>query len=231
MVPRLCLFAIVLSLAPSLLSANEHLFISGGPALRYFERHKVNTHDRFWGNFIHAAVLRHKEIAPSIPPGDTFTWLVFRPAYATRTPEAQTDLIAETERRIRPTGAKIIWFNNRDELIQYLNHGQDRSKVKIARLEYFGHSNKRNWMFDYSNRLDGAVAEPLCLHIDHLRQIKSSIFARGAYTRSWGCHSGEEYSAAWLRATGVRMLGAVGKTDYSGGGIPTISTPGGYWTQ
>lgn len=228
---RLLLLTILLCQAPALVRADEHIFVSGGPALRYFERHKVSSHDRFWGNFIHAAVLRHKQIADSIPAGDTFTWLVYRPGYASRTPEAEFDLLTEVERRIRPTGATIVWFDTRDQLVQYLNRGQDRSKIKIARLEYFGHSNKRNWMFDYSNRLDGAVAEPLCLHISHLRQIKSSSFARGAYTRSWGCHSGEEYSAAWQRATGVRMVGAVSKTDYSGGGIPIISTPGGYWTQ
>jgi hypothetical protein len=213
------------------LRAQEHIFISGGPALRYFERHKVNTHDVFWGNFIQAAIVRHRQIAPTLPAGHLFTWLIFRPAYERRVPEAKFDLIAEVEKRIQPTGARIVWFHDRDELIRYLNEGQDRSKIKISRLEYFGHSNKRNWMFDYSNRLDGAVAEPACLHLRDLPKIKRTAFAPDAYTRSWGCHSGEEYSGAWLKSTGVPMVGAIGKTDYSNGGIPFISTPGGRWTQ
>lgn len=228
---RILLLALLSISGPSVVRANEQIFISGGPALRYFERHKVSSHDKFWGNFIHAAVLRHKQIADTIPAGDTFTWLVFRPGYEARSREAEFDVPAEVENLIRPTGAKVVWFNNRDELINYLNRGQDRDKIKISRLEYFGHSNKRNWMFDYSNRLDGAVAEPLCLHLRDLSKIKSSSFAPGAYAQSWGCHSGEEYSAAWLKATGVRMVGAVGKTDYSGGGIPVLSTAGGYWTK
>lgn len=212
-------------------AAQEHLFVSGGPALRYFERHKVNTHDRFWGNFIQSALVRHKQIASTIPQGDLFTWLVFRPGYESRSREAETSLVAEVERLIQPTGAKVVWFSSRDEFIDYINRGQDRSQIKIARLEYFGHSNKLNWMFDYSNRLDGAVAEPMCLHVRDLRKLNRGAFASGGYAHSWGCHSGEAYSEAWQRATGVRMVGAVGKTNYSSGGIPFISTPGGYWTK
>jgi len=212
-------------------AAEEHIFISGGPALRYFERHKVNTHDVFWGNFIQAALVRHKQIAPSIPPGARFTWMVFRPGYERRTPEAQFDLLAEVEKRIAPTGASVVWFSHRDELIDYLNRGQDRKVLKIARVEYFGHSNKRNWMFDYSSRLDGAVADFGCLHVRDLPKIRKDVFTPGAYARSWGCHSGEEYSGAWQKSTGVPMVGAIGKTDYSNGGIPFLSTPGGRWTQ
>ncbi|MDX6767201.1 MAG: hypothetical protein SFU85_10470 [Candidatus Methylacidiphilales bacterium] len=224
----LCHFSLFLSPA---LRADEQIFVSGGPALRYFEKHKVSSHDKFWGNFIHAGVLRYNQIKEEIPKEDTFTWMVFRPSYESRMTEAEFDVITEVENRIRPTGAKVVWFSSRDEFIEYINRGQDRSKVKISRLEYFGHSNKRNWMFDYSNRLDGAVAAPLCLHINDLPKLNHKSFAPNAYTRSWGCHSGEEYTNAWQRATGARMIGAVGKTDYSGGGIPVISTPGGYWTK
>lgn len=213
------------------LSADEHIFVSGGPALRFFERHKVNTHDRYWGNFIQGALPRWRQIRGEIKDSEAFTWMLFRPGYITRGKEQNQDLIAEAERMIAPTGAKIIWFNDRDELLHYINHGQDRRKIKIARLEYFGHSNKKNFMFDYSNRLDGAVAEPKSLHLRDLSKINRSAFRSDAYCRSWGCHSGEEYSAAWRRAVGVPMLGAVGKTDYSSGGLPVISTPGGRWVQ
>jgi hypothetical protein len=175
--------------------------------------------------------VRIQELQKTLPPGTSLTWLVYRDAYVRRAREDAQPLTAHVE-SVRDTyGVRLVWFRTGDDVIGYINNGMNRRNMKVSGFEYFGHSNKRNWMFDYSNRLDGGVAEPLCLHIDHLRQIKSSSFARGAYARSWGCHSGEEYSAAWARATGVRMIGAVGKTDYSGGGIPIISTAGGYWTQ
>lgn len=230
--PRFAGILLLLGLLTLPLSAaEEHIFISGGPALRYFERHKVNTHDVFWGNFIQAGQMRYRQIAPDLPPDARFTWLVFRPGYERRGPEAQTDLIAEVEKRIQPTGATLIWFSHRDELIHYLNEGHDRRQLPIARIEYFGHSNKRNWMFDYSNQLDGAVADYGCLHVKDLPKIRRSIFTPDAYAQSWGCHSGEEYSAAWLKSTGIHMIGAIGKTNYSNGGIPFISTPGGRWTR
>lgn len=209
---------------------DEHIFVSGGPSLRTFERFKANPHDRFWGNFITSGVARYREIQAEI--GDQpFTWLIYKPGYLRRAQESDHDLIAEIKSMIQPTGARIVWFHNRDELINYLHLGQDRSSLKIGRLEYFGHSNKRNWCFDYSNAIDGAVIESGCLHVDHLDRIRRSVFAETAYTRSWGCHSGEEFSQTWLKQTGVPMWGAIGKTDYSNGAVPVISTPGGKWTR
>jgi hypothetical protein len=45
--------------------------------------------------------------------------------------------------------------------------------------------------------------------------VKIAIFAPKALVKSWGCHTGESMSKKWRRATGVPMVGAVGKTDYS----------------
>jgi hypothetical protein len=211
--------------------ADEQIFISGGPALRFFERSKRNSHDVYWGNFIDAGLARFKEIQPEIRPGDTLTWLVFRPAYASRGGEQQTDLLAEVEKKIAPTGARLVWFDNREGLIRYLNQGMPRDEVKIARLEYFGHSNKRCWMFDYSNTLDGGSAEIYVLHMNDLAAIKRGIFSSQAYCQSWGCHSGEQYSSVWRTKLGVPLVGAIGKTDYSRGGLPILSTPQGRWSQ
>ncbi|MGF1677997.1 MAG: hypothetical protein ACFCUX_02260 [Candidatus Methylacidiphilales bacterium] len=210
--------------------ATETLFISGGPSLRVFERHKSPPHDRFWGNFITSGMAVFKQNEAEIR-ASTFTWLIFRPAYERRGQEIGHDLIKEIETMVSPTGARIVWFHDRDSLLDYLHKGQDRNKIKISRLEYFGHSNKRNWCFDYSNFVDGAVMESMCLHVKHLPAIKSTIFSPNAFTRSWGCHSGEEYSQAWFAATRTRMWGAVGKTDYSTGGVPKLSNSGGSWVQ
>ena len=98
-------------------------------------------------------------------------------------------------------------------------------------VEYFGHANKYAFVFDYSNDLDAGVAEPHMLHVKHLKKMKRSIFAKDALSTSWGCHSGEGFSLAWHRYTKTYMAGAVGKTDYSNGLVPVISTKDGYWTN
>jgi len=74
-------------------------------------------------------------------------------------------------------------------VIDYLNNGQDRSRVKIADLEFFGHSNKACWLFDYSNIIDSS--SKVWLHENELGKIRRGIFARGALVKSWSCHTGE----------------------------------------
>jgi hypothetical protein len=85
-------------------------------------------------------------------------------------------------------------------------------------------------MFDYSNRVDGGALEPLVLHVDDLEKISGSSFTPDAECVRYGCHSGEEFSQRWRMIVGRPMVGAVGKTDYSDGGMPKISKgKGGTW--
>ena len=56
-------------------------------------------------------------------------------------------------------------------------------------------------------------------------------FVRDAYVKSWGCHTGESMSKHWRDATGTRMWGAIGKTDYSTGELPALSSAGGKWVN
>ncbi|MEM1157276.1 MAG: hypothetical protein AAF649_06200 [Verrucomicrobiota bacterium] len=224
------LFLLGILLISDLEAANEKIFISGGPSLRVFERHKPAPHDRFWGNFITSGLARYQEIKGQMGD-DTFTWLIHRPGYERRGREIGHDLIQEIKNMLEPTSANIIWFHTRDELVKYLNEGNNRSRNKISHLEYFGHSNRLNWCFDYSNQLDGMVQENMCLHIRNLKQIRRGLFTKKAYTKSWGCHSGEAYSEAWYKATGAKMWGAVGKTSYYTGGVPQLSTSAGEWVQ
>src|SRR4029077_4904935 len=121
----------------------------------------------------------------------------------------------------------LIWFGPGKEVIDYLNNGQARDQVKIADFEYFGHSNRACFMFDYSNNIDSACKS--WLHEKDFRQIKPLIFARNAYIQSWGCHTGEEMSAWWYAATGTRMIGALGKTQYMMEELPILPSPGGKW--
>jgi hypothetical protein len=54
-------------------------------------------------------------------------------------------------------GINLVFFSDTSQLINYLNSGQPRDQVKIANFEFFGHSNKACFMFDYSNEIDSVV--------------------------------------------------------------------------
>jgi hypothetical protein len=114
-------------------------------------------------------------------------------------------------------------------VINYLNAGQDRRWVKVEGFEYFGHSNKAFFMFDYSSNLDSASKS--WLHESDLAKIDRRIFSRTTYVKSWGCHTGEEMSKRWFNATGTKMIGAIGKTQFMMEELPILSSPNGYWAN
>ena len=205
----------------------EFILVSGGPSLHEWEKFKAEPHDRWWGNFIRAARVRIQEIQAKSGPGAKITWLVHKPSYARRSSRQDNqDLIANIVSVRDKYGVKLVWFDEGDELIEYLNVGQPRDRVKIANFEYYGHSNRACWMFDYSNEIDSGSKS--WLHENELARIHRDIFTRDAFIKSWSCHTGESMSKKWKRATGKRMIGAIGKTDYSYGHLrnwtPTLST-------
>jgi hypothetical protein len=164
-------------------------------------------------------------------PSAQITWMVYRPGYEARGSEEGTSRISDIESvpemfaRDYKHPIRLVWFDNGQDVINYINN---RSRgVKVAGFEYFGHSNRHAFMFDYSNAVMGASRE--WLHEDELDKIERSAFATGAHCRSFGCHTGESMSQKWHRATGVRMWGVVGKTDYSISNTEAIISPGGYW--
>ena len=182
----------------------EYILVSGGPSLHEWEKFKAEPHDRWWGNFIRSARVRIQEIQAKLGPSAKITWLVHKPSYMRRASrQDKQDLIAN------------IVSDEGDELIEYLNAGQPRDRVKIANFEYYGHSNRACWMFDYSNEIDSGSKS--WLHENELGRVHRDIFTRDAFIKSWSCHTGESMSKKWKRATGKRMIGAIGKTDYSYG--------------
>ena len=217
-IPCLFLFLLVawatgVSAAPP---QKEYVLVSGGPSLMEWEKFKSEPHDRWWGNFIRAARVRIQQLQAEHGPGVAITWLVYRPGYERRGKrQDQDDLIANIISVRDRYNIKLVWFDRTDQLIDYLNHGQDRRAVKIANFEFYGHSNKACFMFDYSNEIDSA--SKVWLHEDELGRIKRGIFTRDAFIKSWGCHTGESMSKKWRAATGRRMIGAIGKTDYAYG--------------
>lgn len=209
--------------------SGEYVIVSGGPSLMVWEKYKPVAHDKWWGNFVRTARVRIQQLRAQYGPQFPITWMVYEPGYRRRSSQEQRDLIDLIRSVQRAYGLNLVFFRNGGELVSYLNNGQPRGSVKIVGFEYFGHSNKACFMFDYSNEVDSG--SKAWLHEDELRGIRRGIFAPGAYVKSWGCHSGESYVGKWYAATGVKMWGAVGKTDYSNGLEPFLSSPGGKWTR
>ena len=212
----------------------EYIIVSGGPALKEWEQYRTENHqhDKWWGNFIRTARLRVQELQKMSDNKIKITWLVYKNGYVNRQDEDGDPLIDNIISVRDKYKINLVWFNTGDELINYLNTGQNRRSVKVTGFEYFGHSNKYCFCFDYSNEVLGA--SKVFLHQSDLSKINRKVFDRGAYCKSWGCHSGESFTSAFKRSTGVKMIGALGKTDYSDTWkmiLPTVSSGSGRWTN
>jgi len=203
----------------------EYIVVSGGPSLIEWEKYKAEPHDRWWGNFIRSARVRIQQLREQYGPNAKITWLVYRPAYDRRSQQDKTDLISNIVSVRDKYNLNLVWIKSGQDVINYLNAGQPRGQVKIATFDYFGHSNRACFMFDYSNEIDSASKG--YLHESQLSAIHRGLFTKDALVKSWGCYTGESMSKLWRAATGKRMIGAVGKTDYSkcptNGWIPALS--------
>ena len=196
----------------------EYVIASGGPALRYWEEYRMpkDQHDRYWGNFIRAARIRIDQLRAQHGPAINLTWLVYRPAYESRQSEDAVKrpqylcTTAEVTTLAAERGVKLVWFNNTNFLISYLNN---RGGRKMSGFEFYGHSNRYCFLFDYSNNILGVSS--CYLHCADLHRLHRGLFTKDALVQSYGCHTGEYMSRVWKQATGHVMIGASGKTDFS----------------
>ena len=221
---RFCLF-LLLSVT---LCHGEHVIVSGGPALRKWENLRVqeDQHDRWWANFIRAATIRMDEVRTAYGPQAQVIWMVYQPGYQTRGREdgkPYTSWIAEQASKRRAT---LIWFNSSGDFLQKLN---SRPRGSVETFDFFGHSNRNAFMFDYGN--DIMATSTAWLHERDLPRIKASIFSGNAYCKSWGCHTGESMSAVWKRATGFALEGANGPTTYTVVGQGKLPVVRGRWVR
>ena len=239
---RLALFllfsiAFALTLRAQTGTASEYIVISGGPSLIEWEKFKKIPHDHWWANFVRAARIRLGELRERQGDGALVTWMVYKPGYERRgARQEKKDLLADIRSVQQKYNLNLVYFSNKQQFLDYLNGGtkqHPRDTWKIANLEYFGHSNRACFMFDYSNEIDSA--SKACLHEKELGLINRGDFAPRAFIKSWGCHTGESMSALWRKATGQRMIGAIGTTDYSGsddpGWHPKLGSSEGRWTR
>ena len=207
----------------------EYIILVGGPSLMQWEKYKTQPHDHWWANFVRAGRIRTEQLREKFGPDAKITWLVYKQGYVDRAAQEKMDLLGFIDSVREKFDLNLIYFRKGDEVINYLNNGQPREQVKIAFFEFFGHSNKACFMFDYSSNVDSACKS--WLHESELGKIKRTNFTRDALIRSWGCHTGERMSQKWHQAVGNRMWGVIGKTQYMTNELPVISTPGGKWTN
>ena len=214
----------------------EFIILVGGPSLRKWEkfRRPQDQHDRFWSNFMTSARIRTQQLRRAHGGAAKITWLVYKRGYEERAKEDGQNHLQTIQKRARQFNIRLVWFDTTDQVINYLNKGMSRRKVKIATLDFFGHSNKYCFLLDYSNEILGASR--CFLHQRDLGRIRRNIFVKEPRICSYGCHTGESMASVWRRATGTRMRGAVGKTDYgnilsNGDALPVISSEHGHWVE
>lgn len=207
----------------------EYILLVGGPSLMQWEKYKQQPHDHWWANFIRAARIRTEQLREQLGPDARITWLVYKQGYLDRGAQEHQDLVSFINSVRDKFNLKLVWFRNGDDVVNYLNAGQPRDTVKVTGFEYFGHSNKACFMFDYSSVVDSSAKA--WLHENDFRKINRGVFARDALARSFGCHTGESMAAKFRSATGVRMWGVIGKTQYMMDELPVIITQGGKWVN
>jgi len=194
------------------IASADHVIMTGGPALREWEDLRVqrDQHDRWWANFVRASTLRMVELRKAYGENAPIVWIVYRPGYQTRGKEDRqpyTTWIADLAKKRNCT---LVWVDSSSSAISAINN---RPRASIQSFDYFGHSNKYCFMLDYGNEV--MAASSAWIHERDLSRIRSSVFAKNAYCKSWGCHTAESMSKAWKSAVGINLEGALGATDYS----------------
>jgi len=212
----------------ALASAAEHVIVAGGPSLRRWEDLRVpeDRHDRWWANFIRASTLRMAEVRRAYGSDAKLVWIVHRNSYAARGREDEKPYLDWITMQAEKRRATLIWFNTTDEFIRAMNN---RPRGSIVTFDFFGHSNKHAFMFDYGS--DIMAASTSWLHERDIARIKSNIFARNAYCKSWGCHTGESMSQVWKRHLGVPLEGNIGPTTYVPVGQGEMPLGRGRWVR
>lgn len=206
----------------------EHVIVCGGPALRAWENYRTgdDQHDRWWANFVRASTLRMAELRQTYGKDAPLVWMVYKPGYEARGREDGKPYTTWIAEQATKRNATLIWFNSSSDYISKIN---SRPRKSVVTYDYFGHSNKSTFMFDYGNEIM-AVATAW-LHENDLSKLNSSIFAKGAVCKSWGCHTGASMSSVWKKKLGLPLIGAKGKTLYTMVGQGEMPSGDGGWTR
>ena len=156
---RLAIFLLLSFFAAAAAQAQqrEYIIVVGGPSLHIWEQYKGPiAHDHWWANFVHSARVRTEQLRAQLGPDAMITWLVYKPGYVDRGKQEKQDLIANINSVRDKFHLNLVYFDRGGDVINYLNNGRPREQIKISGFEFFGHSNKACFLFDYSNVVDSA---------------------------------------------------------------------------
>ena len=173
---------------------------------------------RFKYTFIEPAIKQLRELKVN-NSDNTITWMVSSTGYS----KSDRKNIENTAKKI---GVKIVWFDDKDEFINYINTGsidcsKSRGDMKISSITTFSHG------------LDGILAlgynqddeDDINIAIDDLFKINKGAFSSDVTTMLYSCNAGTptknngiSFAQAWANATGGTVKGAIGRTDY----VPTV---------
>lgn len=206
----------------------EHMIVAGGPSLRRWEDLRVpdDRHDRWWANFIRASTLRMEELIRIHGPDVKIVWIVHQRSYAARGLEDGKPYITWITGQATKRNVELIWINTTGEFIQAIN---SRPRGSIKTFDFFGHSNRHAFVLEYGSEI--MAVSSAWLHERDLPRIRSSVFSRNAFCKSWGCHTGESMSEVWRRTLGIPLEGARGKTLYTVVGQGKMPIVSGSWTR
>ncbi|MGJ8644648.1 MAG: hypothetical protein ACSHX9_14660 [Luteolibacter sp.] len=226
--PRLLKAVLVSLFLLTQASQAEHVIVCGGPALRKWENYRTSEdqHDRWWANFVRASTLRMAEVRLAYGKEAPLVWLVYKPGYVTRGREDGKPYTTWIAEQAAKRNATLIWFSSTED---YIAKHNSRPRGSVVTYDYFGHSNKYAFMFDYGNEI--MAVSTATLHESHLSRLSSSIFAKNAYCKSWGCHTGSYMSGVWKIKLGLPLEGANGKTVYTMVGRGQMPKGYGGWTR
>jgi hypothetical protein len=199
----------------------EYIILTGGISFKEWQSHRDDPEDAAWKSFINASRTRFAQLRQQYGPDALITWLVYK--------QEMPDLVSLVNDVRGEFHLNLVFFNTAQDVIDYLNYGRPRDVIKVADFEYFGDSNRTSFIFDEDAEVAGAAK---CdLDEKDLVKISPGIFSKYAFNKSWGSHSGEEFTGYWKSATGTQMWGAIGETDYSDSAQVKLAAPGGRWVD
>ena len=174
---------------------------------------------RFKYTFIEPAIKKLIDIRKNnVNINNQITWLISSLGYS------KTD-IANMEDTAKKLGVKLVWIDNKDQFINYINSGsvnnktENRDERKISSMTFFSHG------------LDGVLAlgynqedeKDIDISLKDLSKIQSDSFTKDISTVFYSCNAGtningKSFAQEWVNRTGGTAVGAIGRTDY----VPTI---------
>ena len=222
------LFACLIHVTSFFARADDHVILCGGPALRQWEdlRRENEQHDRWWANFIRASTLRMSQIRLEHGEDANLVWIVYRRGYLNRANADNKPYLDWIEALATKRSCELIWIERGEQAIEAINARSTRS---IRTFDFFGHSTRHAFLLDYGS--DIMAISKAWIHENDLSKIKRKVFHREARCQSYGCHTGESMSRSWRLHIGNSLIGAIGKTDYSGIGRGIMPTVTGSWIR